>query len=226
LRLKVLDGPIQPRSPGIFQMDIYRGRSGEYLRLWPGARDNQFAVLDADADFRQVVLRVAEPRRRFEEVLWRVGRDGRRVEEEVRRAGGRILRATRLHWIVERWTPAEERRYLCGFDEQTLFIAQIRSAETVWQAHGWLVPREVREAGSRWPGSVTRQGEWFFLPVPRDEVERMHVYARAHRRSTGSGAPIATGPGPTWPTRWCESTGASGGAAASVATATSTCVVG
>jgi ribosome modulation factor len=190
LPLKVLDGPIQPRSPGIFQLDIYQGRSGEYVRLWPGARDSQFAVLDADADFRQVVLRVAEPRRPFEETLWR-GWSGRHaVERAVQRVGGRIVRATRLHWIVERWTPAEERRYLCGFDEQTLFITQIRGADTVGQAHEWLTPLEVRQARSRWPGAVPRQGEWFFLPILPDEVDRMRAYARTHPRSTGSRAPV------------------------------------
>lgn len=190
LPLKVLEGPIQPLSPGIFQLDIYRGRTGEYVRLWPGASDNRFGVLDADADFRQVVLRVTEPRRRFEEALWRGWRDRATVERQVQRAGGRIVRVTRLHWIVERWTPAEERRYLCGLDERALFITQIRGADTVWQAHEWLAPLEVRQARSRWPGAVARQGEWFFLPVLPDEVERLRTYARTHPRSTGSRAPV------------------------------------
>jgi hypothetical protein len=197
LGLKVLEGPIRPRSRGIFQMDIYRARSGEYFRLWPGARDNDFGLLDADADFRQVVLRVREPRRRFEEVVWRRSWRGRaEVERSLQGTDGRIARETKLYWLVERWTPEEERRYLCGFDEHTLFIAQVRAGDTVWQAHESLRPAEVRRAESGWPGAVVRQGEWFFLPALPEEIDRMEAYASSHRRSVRQAEPVGPGAQP------------------------------
>jgi hypothetical protein len=57
--------PERVSDPGIFQFDIWRSVVGEYFRIWPGARDNRFTVLDADPKFRQVVLAVQEPRRRW-----------------------------------------------------------------------------------------------------------------------------------------------------------------
>lgn len=196
LGLKILRGPIRPRNRGIFQLDIHRGRFGEYFRLWPGARDNHYVVLDASGDFRQVVLRVQEPRRRFEEAVFRGWRKRAQAEEYARRIGGRVIRETKRYWLIERWTSEEERHYLCGFDERSLFIAQVSAGETVWQAHESLAPVEVREARSRWPGAVARQGEWFFLPVVGDEVQRLFLYACSHPRSARSDEPIGPGTQP------------------------------
>ena len=40
--LKLLDGPMNPGSPRIFQMNIHQSRRfGEYFQIWPGAKDNE-----------------------------------------------------------------------------------------------------------------------------------------------------------------------------------------
>lgn len=184
LGIKRVGAPLQPGNRGIFQLDIHASTTGEYFRIWPGATDNEFAVLDVHQGFHQVVLRVEEPRRRFEERVLRTGWQTReRVEEQARRAGGRLLRDEARHWLVERWTPVEERRYLCGFDERSLFIVQLREGGTVEEAHLSLKPAEVRDAELRWPSRITRQGEWFFLPTLPREEERLLEYAATHRRS-------------------------------------------
>ena len=112
LGLKLLGGPIDPRSPSIFQMDIHQSpRFGEYFRIWPGARDNEIEVLAFDRTLRQLVLRVKEVRRRFIQIVrkdnWTRPAD---VEERARSAGGRIVSETRYDWRLELWTPEEERR--------------------------------------------------------------------------------------------------------------------
>src|SRR5262249_13201979 len=155
------------------------------------ARDNEFGVLDTDDDFRQVVLRVREPRRRFEEVVSRYSWRGRaEVERSLQGTDGRIVRETKVYWLIERWTPEAERRYLCGLDERAPFITQIRVGDSVWQAHESLRPAEVRRAEAEWPGTIVRQGEWFFLPVLREEVDRMEDYARSHCRSVHREEPV------------------------------------
>ncbi|MBI3267855.1 MAG: hypothetical protein HYZ53_02445 [Planctomycetes bacterium] len=141
-------------------------------------------MLDSHPDFRQVVLRVREPRRRFETL---VSKTFRRTREEAdrhaRSVGGRVLQQRGGHWVIERWTPEEARHYLCGFDERTLFIVQVPDGETVSDAHRSLLPEEVREAEHRWPGRVARQGEWFFVPVEPSDFSRIQEYARTHPRS-------------------------------------------
>lgn len=192
LGIKILGGPIQPASPGIFQLDIHRSRTGEYFRIWAGAKDTEFAIVDRDRDFRQVVLRVQEPRRGFVQVVpWTWGSREwmlRRLQAE----GVRILRESRRQFVVERWTSEVEHRYLCGFDEQRLFIAEIPRGGTVAEAHAALMPDEVR----RGPGPVPRQGEWFFLPVQAQEGRDLEVYAESHRRSLRRQEPIAVGSQP------------------------------
>jgi hypothetical protein len=177
----------------VFQLDIHHGRRGPYFRLWPGRPDIEFGVLDADADLRQVVLRVCEPRRRFEEhvtVSWWSHRD---AEAHARRVGGRILGRTRRRWVIERWTEEGDRRYLAGIDHQAPFIAQVGEAGTVPQAHDWLKPALVRLAEARRPGTVARQGEWFFVPVAAEEMGHVAAYAASHPRSARRVHPVGPG---------------------------------
>src|SRR5262245_65901098 len=85
--VKLLDGPLHPGSPSIFQMSIQRSpRFGEYFHVGSGARDNEVEVLSADASFLQLVLRVNEPRRRYVEVIWKGWRSLESVEAHARRA--------------------------------------------------------------------------------------------------------------------------------------------
>ena len=195
--LKLLDGPLQPGSPSIFQMSIHRSpRFGEYFQIWPGARDNEVEVLSADPSFLQLVLRIKEPRRRYVEVVpkwWRASLEA--VEAHARSGGGRILKETRYDWRVEMWTPSVDRRYLCGRDDLHLFIAQVRDGDTVAQAHDSLKPDEVRRVEGLTPG-VQRQGEWFFLPPSGEESERLDQDLRGRNRATRNAAPVGEGANP------------------------------
>jgi hypothetical protein len=196
--VKLLDGPLQPGSPAIFQMSIQRSRRfGEYFQIWPGARDNEVEVLSADASFQQLILRVKEPRRRFVQVVRKGGSiTVESVEAQARAAGGRILKETRHDWRVEMWTPSLDRRYLCGRDDLHLFIARVGAGDTVEQAHESLKPEEVREAEALVPGAVHRQGEWFFLPPSAEESERLERGLRERSRAARPSAPVGEGVNP------------------------------
>lgn len=195
LGLKLLEGPLDPRSSPIFQMDILQSpRFGEYFRIWPGARENEIEVLSSDETLRQLVLRVKETRRRFIQVVrkapWTRRAD---VEERARSAGGRIISETRYDWRLELWTPEDERRFLCGRDDLHLFVAQVQEGATVAQVHESLKPRLVQEAEARWPGRIQRQGEWFFLPPSADETERLEAHMAAWPRSLKCHRPLGSG---------------------------------
>jgi hypothetical protein len=195
LGLKLLGGPIDSRNPSIFQMDIHQSpRFGEYFRIWPGARDNEIEALSFDEFRRQLVLRVKEPRRRFIQVVrkspWTRQAE---VEERARASGGRIVSETRYDWRLELWTPADERRFLCGMDDLHLFVAQVREGETVAQAHESLKPGAVRAAEALWPGRILRQGEWFFLPLSADEAERLTARLGTWPRSLRRRRPVGLG---------------------------------
>lgn len=196
--LKLLDGPLQPGSPAIFQMSMHRSpRFGEYFQIWPGARDNEIEVLSADASLQQLVLRVKEPRRRYVDVVpkgWSTSLEF--VEARARSVGGRVLEETRYDWRVEMWTPSLDRRYLCGRDDLHLFIAQVRDGDSVAHAHQSLKPDEVRQAENRTPGRVQRQGEWFFLPPSEEESERLDLELRDRSRATRRSAPVGEGAHP------------------------------
>jgi hypothetical protein len=195
--LKLLGGPINTGNPAIFQMNIHQSpRFGEYIQIWPGARDNEIEVLSLDRSFVQLVLRVQEPRRRFVEIVrkapWtRV----ESVEAHAHSSGGRILQETRDDWRLEMWTPSVDRRYLCGKDDLHLFIARIRG-DTVAEAHEALKPDEVRRAEAASPEGVQRQGEWFFLPPSREESERLAADLKERRRALQLNAPVGDGTRP------------------------------
>jgi hypothetical protein len=195
LGLKLLGGPIDSRSQSIFQMDIHQSpRFGEYFRIWPGARDNEIEVLSFDAALRQLVLRVKEARRRFFQVVQKDPWLRRaEVEERARASGGRLISETRYDLRLEFWTPAEERRFLCGMDDLHLFVAQVEEGDTVAQAHESLKPRSVRESETLWPGRIQRQGEWFFLPLSADEAERLAAHVETWPRSLKHRRPVGPG---------------------------------
>jgi len=196
--LKLLDGPIVPANPAIFQMNVQRSqRFGEYFQIWPGDRYNEIEVLSSDRSLTQLVLRVQEPRRRYVAIVrktpWaRVDA----VEAQAHSAGGRILKETRYDWRLEMWTSAVDRRYLCGRDDHHLFIAQVREGSAVTEAHESLKPDEVRRAERASPGNVQRQGEWFFVPPSGEELERLEAWGRDRPRALQLGAPVDGGTRP------------------------------
>jgi len=193
--MKLLGGPLNTGSPSIFQMNIQQSRHfGEYIQIWAGNRDNEIEVVSTDGSLRQLVLRVNEPRRRYVEVVRKsafMGHDA--VAERVRAAGGRILLESRYDWRVELWTPAFERRYLCGSDDLHLFIAQVQTGDTVAQAHESLKPDLVRRAEAARPGTVARQGEWFFVPLSVDDSQRLEAHMKMWPRALKVHAPVGEG---------------------------------
>jgi hypothetical protein len=196
--MKLLDGPIDPGNPAIFQMNINRSaRFGEYFQVWPGHRSNEVEVLAVDRSCVQLVLRVKEPRRRFVQIVrkmpWSKVED---VEARALSSGGRILKETRYDWWLEMWTPSVDRRYLCGRDDLHLFIAQVPEGDTVVGAQESLKPDDVRRAEALSPVGVLRQGEWFFLPPSRDESERLGKHLRERPRALRLAAPVGQGANP------------------------------
>lgn len=186
---KLLDGAIDPTNPAIVQMDIRDSRRfGEYVRVWPGAGENELEVLGVDRERRQLVLRVKEARRAFTQVVWR--RRDETIEEAQVRFGDpadvRVVEPRQSGWLVEMWTPAEERRFLCGKDDVRLFIAQVRGqVATVEEAHRTLRPARV-------PEGAPRQGEWFFVAPTVEERAVFDQFLRERPRAVLQRRPIAT----------------------------------
>jgi hypothetical protein len=196
--VEFLSKPINHLSPQVFQMDIQSSdREGERVRLWMGSRSSPVAVLDGDADWGQLVLSLREPRRRFRHAIRRPTAPMRdRVLADLARTESRLVREHENEWIVQSWTPAAQRKILIGYDDVHLFICQAPWGETVAETHAALKPDEVRDAEYRWPGAVSRQGEWFFVPPrPQDRVAlgratqlvlpggAIELTGRAHRAS-------------------------------------------
>lgn len=154
----------------IVQIDIARARSGETFRLYPGARDNRIEVLGTDAPHRQLVLFVEEARRRFEV----------RVSRHVAIAPGtRVLREEKHARVIEQFTEAEKRHFLCGMDEQHLFIALLpHGASSVHGARDALRAPEVPPSFADRRHGIIRQGEWFFLPLKAREQSEIDLALR------------------------------------------------
>lgn len=147
-----------PTARQVFGLTIRTARRREAYELWSGRA--RLAVLGPDRSLRQVVLFVHEPPVVFQEWVSRY--------QGVRRTE-RVLREERHRRLIERMTPDQKRWYLCGHDEQHLFIAELpRHASTVADAHRLLKSGAVLAAEGR-SQDVVRQGEWFFIETSRAE---------------------------------------------------------
>ena len=160
----------------IVQIDIEKARSVERFRIYPGAADNRVEVLGVDKSHRQLVLFVNEAARRFET---RIGLNAKPP------SGSRVVGRDKYAQIVEQFTSPEKRHFLCGMDEQHLFIAQLpHGASSVHAARDALRAPEVPPAFKNRRSDIVRQGEWFFLPVKAAELALVEAAAnagRAHR---------------------------------------------
>jgi hypothetical protein len=112
------------------------------------------------------------------------------------------LRRRDRHLLLRAKEPAGEHYYLCGHDEQHWFVAAIPEAAgkpaNVFAAMEALKPPEVLEAQRRQGlkgkdrrrrknAAFMRQGEWFFLPVPKLHVDKTQVvYNEPLSRGNGS----------------------------------------
>jgi hypothetical protein len=178
LDLEVLARPlVATRRPSsgldaIVQIDITpAGRGPQRFRLFPGAPDNRIEVLGAEAPRRQLVLFVDEPRRAFEVPI---------SKRQAVPAGARVLRETATQRVIEQFTPGRKRHFLCGMDEQHLFIAELPcGASSTHAAREALRAPDVPSSLVLRGEKVLRQGEWFFLPLlPRDRAEVDAIVAK------------------------------------------------
>jgi hypothetical protein len=165
LDLELLREPIATARRGargleqIVQIDIARPprRASERFLLFPGGDENRLEALGVDAPHRQVVLFVEEPSRAFEV------RVARGVTLPPRT---RIVHEDRFARVIEQHTPGSKRHFLCGMDEQHLFVAELPyGVSSVAGAREALRAPEVPSSLRLRGGRIVRQGEWFFLPA-------------------------------------------------------------
>ncbi len=170
LREPISGGRRSARAVDIVQIDIARARGAETFRLFPGASENRIEVLGTDPTRRQLVLFVEEARRRFETTVSR---------SATLPAGARIVSETKFSRVVEQFTNAEKRHFLCGMDEQHLFIAQLpHGASSVHAARESLRAPEVPPSFADRRSGIVRQGEWFFLPTKERDDRDLLVALR------------------------------------------------
>jgi hypothetical protein len=175
LDLLLLDEPIArgraaASTRDIVQIDIDKLRGHERFRIYPGAPDNRVEVLGVDRPHQQLVLFVEESARRFET---RIGHSDKPPR------GARVLAKDARGQTIEQFTSAEKRHFLCGMDEQHLFIAQLPyGASSVHAARDALRAPEVPPAFVHRRHDIVRQGEWFFLPTKPGEIAAVETVAQ------------------------------------------------
>ncbi len=176
LDLELLREPLaRVRSSGeseIVQIDILtRHKKAQCFRMFPGSQENRIEVLGREPARRQLVLFIDEPPRLFEVAL-----DKRRHPVPA----ARIVRETAKSFITEQFTTGRKRHFLCGMDEQHLFIAELpEGASSTHEARESLrnpsVPSSLTVRGEK----IVRQGEWFFVPLTTAEQARVVTIAAA-----------------------------------------------
>lgn len=104
------------------------------------------------------------------------------------------------HLVLSLQDPgASPQRFLCGFDERHWFAAAV-SGHSVPAAKESLMPPAVRDAAlraglrhadfyKRHTRAFIRQGEWFFVPDDRVDVEELFVHRREPLIRPGGGKP-------------------------------------
>lgn len=134
-------------------------RPTEHFMIDVGDEKNKVEVLNINKNFKQLVLLVKEPKRKYE------------VPEKDR--DGNIKQ-------ISKYTDSTERKYLMGFDEKHLFISGLPKDDikTVEDAHQSLKHQAVVEAEKEGK-EVKRQGEYFFVPL--DEKEKEDFFEKVDR---------------------------------------------
>ncbi len=113
------------------------------------------------------------------------------------------VQANDRHLLLLSRDNGEKNKYLCGHDERHWFVAAIPETApvgTVRQAMESLKPREVQVAQARKRvggkarnrrknAAFVRQGEWFFLPVAKMEVNAVFVLSNEPLMRGNGGKP-------------------------------------
>lgn len=197
LELKISNKPLI-RSAGteIVQIDIGRKISGsrrqEWFNIFPGHEDNRIEVMGTDKRIGQLVLMVHEPAREFKTEVPFAARACKTAQEVVDRLGVQIRNVVREggKWLIKSKTSSQKRHFLCGLDERQLFIAQLtRTCTTVKEAHDSLKTVTVTLAEGK-VGKATRQGEFFFLPVTKEERDLIELGLKKNLLVVEKDAPI------------------------------------
>ncbi len=126
-------------------------RPKEHFMIDVGDEKNKVEVLNINKNFKQLVLLVKEPKRKYE--VSEKDRDGNFKQ-------------------ISKYTDSTERRYLMGFDEKHLFISGLpkENIGTVAEAHQALKHKAVVDAEKEGK-EIKRQGEYFFIPLDEKEEE-------------------------------------------------------
>ena len=134
----------------------------EHFMVDVGDEKNRVEVLNIDKSFRQLVLLVKEPKREY--TVPRADRDGNIKQ-------------------IKEYTDPTERRYLMGLDERHLFISGLPKEDinTVAEAHQALKHKAVIEAEKEGK-DVKRQGEYFFIPLTKEEEKEFMVKVKQEKR--------------------------------------------
>jgi hypothetical protein len=158
----------------IFQMDIRRhnrrNAHSEYFAMWRGHDSNHVEVHGLDRFHHQLVMMVREPEREFFDPIppFRMKHHGwaHQVAADAKVSLDDIV-VTRGRGFVRRMTTSTKRHFLVGRDERQLFMCRLPNACTsVREAHEALRPPEVKD-------DAIRQGEWFFLTPPQEELNKL-----------------------------------------------------
>lgn len=130
-------------------------RPTEHFMVDVGDEKNRVEVLSIDKNFKQLVLLVKEPKREY--TVPRADSEGKIIQ-------------------IKEQTDPTERRYLMGLDEKHLFISGLpkENVSTVKEAHQVLKHKAVVEAEKEGK-EVKRQGEYFFIPLTKEEEEEFLV---------------------------------------------------
>jgi hypothetical protein len=197
-------------SEDIFGLDIRRAKPGradsEYFLMWPGHEDNSIVIRDSDASFGQVVLTITEKEREFEETVDSYGvkraldrhkGDAAAALKELQGSTVREYPKVKL-WapkkktlVLLRKTPKDSRTFLLGMDERQLFMTQVnRNITTVAAAHASLKTPTVTFFEGKADGKTIRQGEWFFVNLPTDEMEGLELAIKKNQVSPLKKVPI------------------------------------
>lgn len=159
VRLKIRT-TVQRLIRGDFRLNVSRDRKGEFFDLQVFRDDVEFSVVDIRPRDRHLLLLAKMP-------------DSLRTAREIKT------------------------KFLCGHDERHWFVADVHSSSTtVEDAKERLKPQIVREIQDRMqvkpkkrnhrknPGFI-RQGEWFFIPAPNMNPDKMLVLKNEPLRRGG-----------------------------------------
>ena len=189
LPMKPAARPMVHGSEQIFGLNIVpdpKSKGKQRFEIWTGDAANRVEVTAVDPKQNQLILFVQEPERKFQDKVskWTAPTADKLPE------GARVIAETSSWWSIERVTPGAKRHYLCGIDERGYFASQLpKPVTTVRDAHEVLKSRSAKKAGKK--DKITRQGEWFFVPITASERKTLDEGLRTKMLAIAKNTSIA-----------------------------------